>query len=91
MGVNSSKKLAAKCSFLSKDEQHIVSNSFRLASKNSEKIKEEELTVNSGLFLSGAPNLKWTLEIMGLTNGLASFTIYKQLFVWYRRITHANC
>ncbi|XP_065167245.1 MTOR-associated protein MEAK7 [Atheta coriaria] len=44
MGVNSSKKLAAKCSFLSKDEQIIVSQSFRLASKNSEKIKEDELT-----------------------------------------------
>ncbi|KAL1501204.1 hypothetical protein ABEB36_006576 [Hypothenemus hampei] len=44
MGVNSSKKLAAKCSFLSKDEQLIVSNSFKLASKNSEKIKEDELT-----------------------------------------------
>ncbi|XP_071054421.1 MTOR-associated protein MEAK7 [Onthophagus taurus] len=44
MGVNSSKKLAAKCSFLSKDEQVIVSNSFKFASKNSEKIKEDELT-----------------------------------------------
>ncbi|CAH0550283.1 unnamed protein product [Brassicogethes aeneus] len=44
MGANSSKKLAAKCSFLSKDEQVIVGNSFRLASKNSEKIKEDELT-----------------------------------------------
>ncbi|XP_066157482.1 MTOR-associated protein MEAK7 isoform X2 [Euwallacea fornicatus] len=44
MGVNSSKKLAAKCSFLSKDEQLIVSNSFKLASRNSEKIKEDELT-----------------------------------------------
>jgi len=46
MGVNSSKKLAAKCSFLSKDEQLIVSNSFKLASRNSEKIKEDELTVS---------------------------------------------
>lgn len=46
MGVNSSKKLAAKCTFLSKDEQIIVSNSFRLASKNSEKIKDDELTVS---------------------------------------------
>lgn len=45
MGANSSKKLAAKCPFLSKDEQHIVSSSFRLVSKNSDKIKEEELTV----------------------------------------------
>lgn len=44
MGINSSKRLAAKCSFLSKDEQIIVSNSFKLASKNSDKIKEEEIT-----------------------------------------------
>lgn len=54
MGVNSSKKLAAKCSFLSKDEQLIVSNSFKLASRNSEKIKEDELTV-SPHFALGAP------------------------------------
>lgn len=47
MGASSSKKLAAKCSFLSKDEQLIVSNSFKLASKNSEKIKEEELAVRN--------------------------------------------
>lgn len=46
MGINSSKRLAAKCSFLSKDEQVIVSNSFKFASKNSERIKEDELTVN---------------------------------------------
>lgn len=45
MGGNSSKKLAAKCTFLSKDEQIVVSNSFRLASKNSERIKEEDLMV----------------------------------------------
>lgn len=43
MGVNSSKRLAAKCQILSKDEQAIVSTSFRLASKNSDKIKEDEL------------------------------------------------
>lgn len=47
MGASNSKKLAAKCSFLSKDEQLIVSNSFKLASKNSEKIKEEELAVRT--------------------------------------------
>lgn len=45
MGTSNSKKLAAKCSFLSKDEQLIVGNSFKLASKNCEKIKEEELSV----------------------------------------------
>lgn len=46
MGVNSSKRLAAKCSFLSKEEQQIVGNSFRVVSKNSEKIKEDELSVS---------------------------------------------
>lgn len=46
MGINSSKRLAAKCAFLSKDEQVIISNSFRLASKNSDKIKEDELMVS---------------------------------------------
>lgn len=50
MGVSSSKKLAAKCSFLTKDEQLIVSNSFKFTSKNSEKIKEEELTVRTNTF-----------------------------------------
>ncbi|XP_050297329.1 MTOR-associated protein MEAK7 [Anthonomus grandis grandis] len=53
MGVNSSKKLAAKCSFLSKDEQLIVSNSFKLASRNSEKIKEDELTKLWGSQMDG--------------------------------------
>lgn len=42
---NSSKKQAAKCNFLSKDEQNIVSNSFRLISKNSDRLKEDDLTV----------------------------------------------
>lgn len=42
---NSSKKLAARCAFLSKDEQVIVSNAFRLASKNSERIKDDDLVV----------------------------------------------
>lgn len=42
---NSSKKLAARCAFLSKDEQVIVSNAFRIASKNSERIKDDDLVV----------------------------------------------
>lgn len=46
MGVNNSKRLAAKCAFLTKDEQVIVSQSFRLVSKNSEKIKEDDLVVS---------------------------------------------
>lgn len=54
MGVNSSKRLAAKCQILSKDEQAIVSTSFRLASKNSDKIKEDELMVLYILLYSAA-------------------------------------
>lgn len=70
MGANSSKKLAAKCSFLSKDEQLIVSNSFKLASKNSEKIKEEELTVITFNNLCHTNILfLFILENMGVPNG----------------------
>lgn len=40
---NSSKKQAAKCNFLSKEEQNVVSNSFKFISKNSDRIKEDDL------------------------------------------------
>lgn len=40
---NSSQKLAERCSFLSKNEVPVVASSFKNASKNSDKIKEEEL------------------------------------------------
>ncbi|VVC91337.1 unnamed protein product [Leptidea sinapis] len=40
---NTSKKLAAKCTLLTRDEQKYVAATFRAASKNSEKIREEEL------------------------------------------------
>lgn len=43
---NASKKLAEKCTLLSKDEQPIVANSFRFASKNSDKIREDDLIVS---------------------------------------------
>lgn len=39
---NSSTKLAEKCSLLHKNEIHVAS-SFKLVSKNSEKIKQDEL------------------------------------------------
>lgn len=42
---NSSTKLAEKCSLLSKDEIPIVASSFKLVSKNSERIKEDDLMV----------------------------------------------
>lgn len=40
---NSSQKLAERCSLLQKSEIPIVAGSFRCASKNSDKIKEDEL------------------------------------------------
>lgn len=40
---NSSQKLAEKCSILQKSEISLVANSFKHASRNSDKIKEEEL------------------------------------------------
>ncbi|XP_053618499.1 MTOR-associated protein MEAK7 isoform X2 [Plodia interpunctella] len=43
---NTSKKLAAKCTLLTKDEQKYVAQTFRAASKNSEKIREDDLIVS---------------------------------------------
>jgi hypothetical protein len=40
---NSSQKLAEKCSLLNKNEIPVVASSFKLVSKNSERIKEDEL------------------------------------------------
>lgn len=40
---NSSQKLAEKCSLLNKTEIPVVASSFKLVSKNSERIKEDEL------------------------------------------------
>ncbi|XP_028036776.1 TLD domain-containing protein 1 isoform X3 [Bombyx mandarina] len=40
---NTSKKLAAKCTLLTKDEQKHVAATFRAASKNSERIREDDL------------------------------------------------
>lgn len=43
---NTSKKLAAKCTLLTKEEQKYIAATFRAASKNSEKIREEDLIVS---------------------------------------------
>ncbi|CAG9570821.1 unnamed protein product [Danaus chrysippus] len=43
---NTSKKLAAKCALLTKEEQKYVAATFRAASKNSERIREEDLIVS---------------------------------------------
>ncbi|XP_055300789.1 MTOR-associated protein MEAK7 isoform X2 [Sitodiplosis mosellana] len=40
---NSSTKLAERCALLSKDEVPLVASSFKLVSKNSERIKEDDL------------------------------------------------
>lgn len=46
---NSSTKLAEKCSLLSKDEIPVVASSFKIVSKNSERIKEDDLMVRNTL------------------------------------------
>lgn len=43
---NTSKKLAAKCTLLTKDEQKYIAATFRTASKNSERIREDDLIVS---------------------------------------------
>ncbi|XP_063833915.1 uncharacterized protein LOC135083080 [Ostrinia nubilalis] len=43
---NTSKKLAAKCTLLTKEEQKYVAATFRAASKNSERIREDDLIVS---------------------------------------------
>lgn len=42
---NSSTKLAEKCSILTKDEVPLVASAFKLVSKNSDRIKEDDLMV----------------------------------------------
>lgn len=44
---NSSTKLAEKCSLLSRDEVPVVASSFKFVSKNSERIKEDDLMVKT--------------------------------------------
>lgn len=46
---NTSKKLAAKCTLLTKEEQKYVAATFRAASKNSERIREDDLIVSGKL------------------------------------------
>ncbi|XP_073962221.1 MTOR-associated protein MEAK7 isoform X1 [Choristoneura fumiferana] len=46
---NASKKLAAKCTLLTKEEQKYVAATFRSASKNSDKIREDDLIVSGKL------------------------------------------
>lgn len=43
---NASKKLAAKCTLLDKEEQKYLAATFRAASKNSDKMREEDLIVS---------------------------------------------
>lgn len=55
---NSSTKLAEKCSLLSKDEVPLVASSFKLVSKNSERIKEDDLMVSYNEFLLNESKFK---------------------------------
>lgn len=48
---NSSTKLAEKCHLLSRDEVPVVASSFKFVSKNSERIKEDDLMVSAQHFV----------------------------------------
>lgn len=82
---NSSTKLAEKCSLLAKDEIPVVASSFKLVSKNSERIKEDDLMVNLG-----TPRLKTatinaslaSIEILGIPDGPAAGAVHNELSVW---------
>lgn len=105
---NSSTKLAERCSLLSKDEVPVVASSFKFVSKNSERIKEDDLMVSiviqilkmicfsrspfvfSSLFNSVLKHLNacmqytlYCLEILGITNGPTTSSIYNEFFIWH--------
>lgn len=93
---NSSTKLAEKCSLLSKDEVPVVASSFKLVSKNSERIKEDDLMVSWAiegittihiLFNIISPCFIYCVfvafaEILGFANGPATRSIYHEFSVW---------
>lgn len=89
---NSSTKLAEKCSLLSRDEVPVVASSFKFVSKNSERIKEDDLMVSNTrpvyfipVSTSSLYTIYFTIEILGLTNGSATGSIYNKFSVWISR------
>ncbi|XP_045474421.1 MTOR-associated protein MEAK7 [Harmonia axyridis] len=87
---NSSKKQAAKCNFLSKDEQNLVSNSFRFISKNSDRIKEDDLNKLWGSQID--PRLLQYINnyLFGIgedKQGFVSLSVFAELYVFCTRGT----
>ncbi|KAK9883979.1 hypothetical protein WA026_004913 [Henosepilachna vigintioctopunctata] len=87
---NSSKKQAAKCNFLSKDEQIIVSNSFRMISKSSDRLKEDDLTKSWSTQIDPRLLQYITNYLFGIGDQKQSFislSTFAELFVFCTRGT----
>lgn len=82
---NSSTKLAEKCSLLTKDEVPLVASSFKLVSKNSDRIKEDDLMVIQKIQYNIFPSncyLFMFSEILGLSDGSPLSSVYNEFPVW---------
>lgn len=87
---NSSTKLAEKCLLLNKNEVPVVASSFKLASKNSEKIKEDELKKFWGTQMD--PRLSqyvsnFLFGPLGNRNPVVDFQRFAELYVYCVRGT----
>lgn len=87
---NSSQKLAEKCSLLNKNEIPIVASSFKLVSKNSERIKEDELKKFWGTQMD--PRLSqyitnFLFGPLGNRNPVVEFQRFAELYVYCVRGT----
>lgn len=87
---NSSTKLAEKCLLLNKMEVPVVASSFKLASKNSDKIKEDELKKFWGTQMD--PRLSqyvsnFLFGPLGNRNPVVEFQRFAELYVYCVRGT----
>lgn len=87
---NSSQKLAEKCSLLNKNEVPIVASSFKLVSKNSERIKEDELKKFWGTQMD--PRLSqyitnFLFGPLGSRNPVVEFQRFAEMYVYCVRGT----
>lgn len=87
---NSSTKLAEKCLLLNKNEVPVVASSFKLASKNSDKIKEDELKKFWGTQMD--PRLSqyvsnFLFGPLGNRNPVVDFQRFAELYVYCVRGT----
>lgn len=87
---NSSTKLAEKCLLLNKNEVPVVASSFKLVSKNSEKVKEDELKKFWGTQMD--PRLSQYISNflfgpLGNRNPVVEFQRFAELYVYCVRGT----